>query len=104
MKSGNTLGYKIMPYDPEGVHKYKNYSFKGFHIPINRSKKAITVKLQNPKGGYYPLSEREIRILVKSNTWALLLVFLIIPPGVMAFMLIRRSRVYGNGKKEKEKG
>jgi hypothetical protein len=103
MKSGVTPGYKILEYDPEGAHKYKNYSFKGFHIPIDRSNPATVIKLQNSNGVYYPLSEREIRIVIKSGSWIPLGFLVLVPLVVMLVVLIRRNAVYTNLPEEAER-
>jgi hypothetical protein len=94
MQSGAILGYKIEPYDPEGAHKNKNYSFKGFHIPVTRNERLIVIKLQDQKSAYYPLSERVIRIVIKSNWWMVLVFFILVPLIVMTIVLVARSRVY----------
>jgi hypothetical protein len=99
MQSSSTLGYKIVPYDPEGAHKYKNYSFSGFHIPIDRTKTSITIRLQNPNDNYYPLSEREIRIIVKSNGRFGLLIFILLPLIIMTIVIAARNKVYSRSKK-----
>ncbi len=95
MQSGAILGYKIEKYDPEGIHRNKNYSFKGFHIPVHPTETSITIKLQNPNGTYYPLSGREIRIVTRSDAWILPCIFIFAPLIVMTIAMIRRNGVYG---------
>jgi hypothetical protein len=103
LKGTTSPGYKIVPYDPEGAHKNKSSSFTGFKVPLERRDKTITLKLQDDTGEYYPSSTRNIRIVLKSNTYIVLIVFAFLPLVVMALILLLRQKQYtgaGNGQRK----
>ncbi|MBN2440330.1 MAG: hypothetical protein JXJ04_03265 [Spirochaetales bacterium] len=98
LKGTSSLGYKIVPYEPEGAHKDKSPAFTGFKIPLERKNSSITFKLQDARGKYYNASTREIRIVLKSNSYIALVIFTFLPLLVMAIVLLVRQKQYRQGK------
>jgi hypothetical protein len=90
----SSIGYSIVPYDPEGAHEGLEPSLRAFRIPYKKNVKSIKIKLENKDGGYFEGSEREIRIIDKSkkNTISIFLIFL--PLISMVYVLIKRSKKY----------
>lgn len=97
LKGSTSPGYKIVPYDPEGIHKNKNPSFAGFKVPLERKNASIVLKLQDINGNYYPFSERHIRVCLKSGSFIVLIIFVSLPLLVMAIVLVLRQSKYRQG-------
>ncbi|HUV07244.1 MAG TPA: hypothetical protein VMX75_05910, partial [Spirochaetia bacterium] len=91
---GSALGYKIVPFDPEGKHKDREPSLMAFHIPVSSDARTIELKLQDKDGKALPSGERQIRVISKSGLWYLSLILAFIPIGVMVVVLILRARRY----------
>jgi hypothetical protein len=90
----SSIGYSIVPYEPEGAHEGLAPSLRAFHILYKKNVKSVKIKLENKDGVYFDGSEREIRIIDKSkkNIISILLTFL--PLISMFYVLIKRSKKY----------
>ena len=86
---GSALGYKIVPFDPEGAHKAMNPSLVAFKVPITRETRLIKFELLNMAG-----SSRQVRVIIKSSWQPVLLVLCLLPLLVMTVVRIIRSRKY----------
>lgn len=91
---GAALGYKIVPYEPEGPHKGKNPSLKAFHIPIHPDDKVLRLRVQDKTGRYLAGSNRQIHIVSQTRLNIILLVIALLPILVMIIVRARRARVY----------
>lgn len=90
---GTSLGYRIIPYDPQGAHKGREPSLIAFHIPIGGSR-AIRVVTLDAGGVVLAGSDRQIRIVGPPRAEAALLLFACVPLLVMVAILVRRARMY----------
>ncbi|MBN2535018.1 MAG: hypothetical protein JXB88_19205 [Spirochaetales bacterium] len=97
LKSSTSPGYKIVPYDPEDTHKDREPSFSGFKVPLERRNTIINLKLQDVNGNYYPFSEREIRVYLKSGLSVIFFIIAFLPLLVMVIVLIIRQNMYRLG-------
>jgi hypothetical protein len=90
---GSSLGYKIVPFDPEGAHKDREPSMQAFHLPVGSFDKA-RLRVLDRDQAYLSGSNREVRIIDKTRKNFLLLVLSFVPIAVMAAVFISRRRVY----------
>ena len=93
-KEGAALGYQIVPYDKEGVHKENEPSLIAFHIPLKTNLKSLKFRLQSIDGNDYAGSSRQIRVINKFQKKFMLLFFTFIPLITMFIIRRIRSRVY----------
>jgi hypothetical protein len=91
---GVTLGYKIIPYDPQGAHKGQDPSLVAFRVPLSRSVPALRVLALDGKGNPLPGSARQIRVISPSRSEIILPVLALVPLLAMALVLIGRARKY----------
>ena len=91
---GASLGYKIVPYDPEGKHKNREPSLKAYHVPISKDQRVIRLRVQDRNGEYLPFSERQLRVINPSQFGFIALILAVLPLVVMVIVLVRRSRKY----------
>ncbi len=89
---GASLGYRIVPFDPQGAHKDREPSLRAFHVPIRRESGVIRLQVEDRQGKVLAGGERQIRVLVKSRLQGLLLVIALLPLAAMAAVLVRRAR------------
>jgi hypothetical protein len=90
--SGATLGYRIVPYDPQGEHQGEDPSIIAFRIPMSTDRAVIRLRTLDARGTVLPGSEREIRVPSRGPTSLLLLLTALAPLLVMAIVLVVRSR------------
>ena len=91
---GASLGYKIIPFDPKKLEAGSQPSLRAFHIPIQRNIKFLRVKLQDKNGNYLKGSDRQIRIIVKSQSSLIILILSLLPFAIMFLVIAIRSRKY----------
>ena len=89
-EEGAALGYRIVPYDKEGIHKGKDPSLIAFRLPLERKMKSISVRLQSSDGLDFPDSNRQIRVISKFQKHQILLFFCFVP--VLVMLIIRKVR------------
>jgi hypothetical protein len=91
---GSALGYKIVPFDPEGRHKDREPSLWAYYIPMGKDASVVKLKLQDKAGEYLSSGERQIRIVFKSGALLVSLILAFIPVGIMIVVLVLRARRY----------
>jgi hypothetical protein len=91
---GGALGYRIVPFDPQGAHKGEEASLLAFHVPIESEQRVIRVLVQDQDGRTLHGSERQIRVVKPSRRVTIALVLIPMPILVMILALIRRARMY----------
>ena len=93
---GAALGYRIVPYDPEGAHKDRDPSLKAFYIPISGGERRIKLRVRDKMENVLAGSERQIRIIRSpgTGTGTVLIVLALLPLLAMAIVRSRRSRKY----------
>jgi hypothetical protein len=91
---GGSLGFRIVPYQPEGKHKGKDPHFSGYHltIPDGKRKGLFTITLVAGDGTPVPHSTREIRIVRYRRSALPFVLFAAAPIGAMAVIIIKRRR------------
>jgi hypothetical protein len=88
-----SLGYRIVPYDPDGAHKNYRPSIIAYRLPIAAGNKVTRLRLYEddasvPRAG----SARQIRIVDASRKQQHLVIFALLPLAAMAAVLITRRR------------
>jgi len=89
---GSSLGYRIVPYDPDGEHKDQNPSLIAFHIPITT--KIIHLKVQDKNGQLLHESRRQIRVISDAKPNFILILVALLPLLVLAIVSSWRSKKY----------
>jgi hypothetical protein len=89
---GASLGYRIVPYDPQGAHKDRDPSLQAFHIPIARGQPVVRLATLDKNGTALPGGERQIRVVGPARAGIVALVLALLPLAVMAAALIGRTR------------
>lgn len=89
---GAALGYKIVPFDPEGAHQDRDPSLRAFHIPIRRQNGVIRLQVRDKTGVPLPGGGRQIRVVVQSRLRGLMFLLAVAPFAVLAAVAARRSR------------
>ena len=90
--SGAILGYRIVPFDPEGEHQGEDPSLIAFRVPMRKDRAVIRLRTLDARGAALPGSEREIRVPSDGPASLLLLLTALAPLLVMAIVLVVRSR------------
>ncbi len=94
---GASLGYRIVPYDPQGAHKDREPSLQAFHIPIAQGAGAqgrpvLRLATLDKNGSPLAGGERQIRLVGPARGGAVALILALLPLAVMIAVLIARSR------------
>jgi hypothetical protein len=97
---GSGLGYTIQPWDPAGAHKDKEPNLIAFHVPVDRTRRAMRLHALDAKGEVLPGSQREIRVVAGMPSAWILVVLAAVPLLVMAVVLIVRARLYAAGSRD----
>jgi hypothetical protein len=93
---GTSLGYKIVPYDPEGTHKDMEPSLISFRIPLEPDVDKLELYTIDKDGTILNGSRRQIR-LIKVRSPGIILVFIaLLPLIIMFFVRLKRNRQYAS--------
>jgi hypothetical protein len=91
---GSALGYKIVPFDPEGKHRDREPSLWAHHIPMSKDASVIKLRLQDKGGERLAGGERQIRGIYGSGALLLSLILAFAPIVIMIVVLAIRARRY----------
>ena len=91
---GGTLGYRIVPYDPQGAQKGKEPSLIAFRVQMGPGKAVTELRTVDSAGKPLAGSERQIRVIAPPSAEAILPLLALVPLAVMAVVLVRRARKY----------
>jgi hypothetical protein len=89
---GASLGYKIVPFDPEGAHKDKEPSLRAFQIPISKDTARVSLRVMDKNGTKLVGGERQIRVLRPPKAGIVALILALLPLAAMAVVLSWRAR------------
>jgi hypothetical protein len=92
---GTTLGYKIVPYDPQGAQKGKDPSLIAFRIPLGRGTPAVGLETLDSAGKPLSGSARRIRVIAPPPAEIVLPLLALVPLVAMVLIAVRRTRKYG---------
>jgi hypothetical protein len=92
--STGSLGYRIVPYEPQGAHKGRQPDLKAFRVPLRPEIQRIQFMTRDRNGTPLAESGRQIRVVAATGASRVLLVLALVPILVMAVVLARRARRY----------
>ncbi|HEY9592845.1 MAG TPA: hypothetical protein VHE79_00110 [Spirochaetia bacterium] len=91
---GNTLGYTISPWDPNGSGRDKQPNLVAFPVPLRDGVKRLSINAVDAGGRPLAGSEREIRVVRPLEKRGALIALALSPLLLMAVVLVVRSRAY----------
>lgn len=94
---GASLGYKIVPFDPKKQGEGRQPSLRAFYIPIQRDMKYLKIRLQDKNGNYLKGSDRQVRIIIRSQNSLFILLLSLLPLALMFLVIAIRSKKYSQG-------
>ncbi|NOY10316.1 MAG: hypothetical protein GXP33_15890 [Spirochaetes bacterium] len=94
---GASLGYKIVPFNPKKQEEGRQPSLRAFYIPIQRNMKYLKIKLQDKNGNYLKGSDRQVRIIIRSQNSLFILLLSLLPLALMFLVIAIRSKKYSQG-------
>lgn len=89
---GASLGYKIVPFDPQGAHKDKEPSLRAFQIALAKDVTRARFTVLDKTGAPLPGGERQIRVLRPPKAGFVALLLALLPLAAMVVVLARRAR------------
>ena len=64
---GGALGYRIVPFDPEGAHRGREPSLRAFRLPVSARQPVLRLRVLDRAGEVLPSSDRQVRIVTPST-------------------------------------
>lgn len=89
---GASLGYRIVPFDPQGAHKDREPSLRAFHVPLPKGVTRLDLRALDKAGTPLSGSARQVRVLRPVRTGFVVLILALLPLAVMAVVLAVRAR------------
>ena len=89
---GASLGYKIVPFDPQGAHKDRDPSLRAFRVPIVKGEARLRLRTLDKNGNPLAGSERQVRVVGPARAGIVALILALLPLAVMAAVLTLRAR------------
>ena len=89
---GGSLGYRIVPFDPEGAHQGREPSLRAFHLPLAARQPVLHLRVQDRDGQVLLSGDRQVRIVTPSANGRLSLLLAAVPLLAMIVVLALRSR------------
>ena len=91
---GSSLGYTIVPYDPQGAGKGRDPDMIAFHLSVVPGAPVVRIRALGGDGLLLPGGDRQVRVVAAPRLAALTLVIALLPLLAMVLVLVRRSRRY----------
>ena len=91
-RMGSSLGYEIVVYEPEGIHKDRTESFKGYRIDLLKESRERVIKIRSISGSgdKEKETERQIRIVKDSEKKNFIYIILFVP--FLTYLILRNYR------------
>jgi hypothetical protein len=89
---GASLGYRIVPFDPQGAHKDRDPSLQAFHVPIDRAQQVLRLATLDKNGTVLAGGQRQIRLVGPARAGFVALILALLPLAAMVAVLVARSR------------
>ena len=91
---GGALGYRIMPFDPDGAHQGREPALRAFHVPLSARQPVLHLRVHDRDGQMLPSSDRQVRLVTPSaNGWLSLLLTAVPLLALVAALALRSRRV-----------
>lgn len=91
---GSSLGYKIVPFNPQDLNGDKRPGLRAFHVPLKGDGRVIKISVNDKNGIGLAGSERQIRIVKQSKIEKTLFIFVILPFVALFVVLGMRTKRY----------
>ena len=91
---GSSLGYEIVEFEPEGKHKGQNPGLQAFHIPIDTNIRSLNLEVLDSNGDVLPGAYRQIRIIQKTGSRFIALIFALLPLIILILVKRKRAKFY----------
>jgi hypothetical protein len=88
---GSSLGYTIIPYDPQGAGKGRDPDLIAFRLPVARRTPVVLIRALGGDGLLLPGGDRQIRVVATPRLAVLTLLIAILPLLAMVLVLVRRA-------------
>jgi hypothetical protein len=93
---GGALGYRIVPFEPDGEHQGREPSLRAFRLPLSVRQPVLHVRVHDRDGRAVPVSDRQVRIVTPSaNGWLTLLLAAVPLLALIAALALRSRRTSG---------
>ena len=91
---GGALGYRIMPFDPDGAHQGREPALRAFHVPLSARQPVLHLRVHDRDGQMLPSSDRQVRLVTPpANGWLSLLLAAVPLLAMVAALALRSRRV-----------
>ena len=91
---GGALGYRIMPFDPDGAHQGREPALRAFHVPLSARQPVLHLRVHDRDGQMLPSSDRQVRLVTPpANGWLSLLLAAVPLLALVAALALRSRRV-----------
>ena len=91
---GGALGYRIMPFDPDGAHQGREPALRAFHVPLSARQPVLHLRVHDRDGQMLPSSDRQVRLVTPpANGWLPLLLAAVPLLALVAALALRSRRV-----------
>jgi hypothetical protein len=91
---GSSLGYTIIPYDPQGAGKGRDPDLIAFRLSVAHGAPVVRIRVLGGDGILLPGGDRQVRVVAAPRLSGLTLVIAILPLLAMVLVLVRRARTY----------
>jgi hypothetical protein len=98
---GSTLGYTIVPWEPNGPYKDKQPDLVAFRVPLGANVRSLGLRALDSQGEPLSGSQRQVRIVGTLRNLGLVIAFALAPLLAMLVILVLRARFYA-AKPERE--
>ena len=90
--SGTSFGYRIVPYDPEGLHTNQDPDIEAFRVPTDQSG-SMWIGVVDGEGNLLDHSRRQIRIVGSSGPIAIPVILSLFPLLILFAVRLARRRL-----------
>ena len=91
---GGALGYRIMPFDPDGAHQGREPALRAFHVPLSARQPVLHLRVHDRDGQMLRSSDRQVRLVTPpANGWLPLLLAAVPLLALVAALALRSRRV-----------
>jgi hypothetical protein len=91
---GASLGYRIVPFDPQDPYENKKPSIRAFRVPLIGAGGVVKISVKDKSGAVISGSERQIRIVRQPKIEKTLFIYVILPFVALIIIMTMRAKRY----------
>jgi hypothetical protein len=91
---GASLGYKIVPFDPQGPDENKKPSMRAFRVLLIGARGVVKISVKDKSGIVISSSERQIRIVRQPKIEKTLFIYVILPFVALVIIMTMRAKKF----------